>query len=346
MGKEFDEKHEQAFMDFMEGLTDDFDMWACDPADLAWAGELVEGLSIDSAGGACPFQVEGSIAALAADGTTVPMRFYYRSRHGTASLKVAMVQDECYGPDPLFSSSLKEVDEFDYSRWVHNLVRMVEDLAPVKFLYRFPTLAVDEETRQLPPKVQALVDEGMSVEAIIECGAAAKRPMKPQTTLELFQGVEPEPAEMTPEQREDHEMALAYFGTEAPRVAGSDLLGRGDTPEEALADALTFRPSHWLIAQGITEHEQRTRHEDLTRHHSDTPIELDQRKRPDRELAEQPFVLKNVRPDGEDHLVVTTEEGTFRVHHEDADPEDRRYAYRLAALVFGNTEAPNPEEKS
>ena len=48
----------------------------------------------------------------------------------------------------------------------------------------------------------------------------------------------------------------------------------------------------------------------------------------------------SITPDGPDHVVVSSEDGSMRIHREDADPEDRRYQYRLAAAWFGNAPAP------
>lgn len=133
MSTEFNDKQKAQFMAFLAGETDDFDLWACDPETYAVAcSQIADGLSVESCGGMLPFQAQGAITALAADGSNVPMRWYYRSKHGVARLNVAVTQCDCPGLNPLYTASLEEFgDEFDYSDWLRNLRLLIATLKPV-----------------------------------------------------------------------------------------------------------------------------------------------------------------------------------------------------------------------
>lgn len=137
------------FKAFLAGETDEFDLWEVDPAEFtSISAAIADSFTITSAGGMAPFQAMGQITALAEDGTQVPMRWYYRSRHSEANLRVAMTQDECFGSSPLFWASMRELSEFDYSHWLTNLVALIPQLTPVPY-------PDDGDTRAKPDRALA-----------------------------------------------------------------------------------------------------------------------------------------------------------------------------------------------
>lgn len=129
----FEAKQEARFRAFLNSEIDDFDLYAVPDAAFPWAAGLAHGFAVTSAGGMAPFQANGTIDAEAAHGASmVPMHWYYRSRHGVATLRVALTLDDCYGPrSGLFEISRDEIDEFDYSHWAQNIVAMIPALEEV-----------------------------------------------------------------------------------------------------------------------------------------------------------------------------------------------------------------------
>lgn len=258
----FDEQRKDEFLAFLRGERDGFDMHAVDPDEHSWVGSLVAGLTVDSAGGIVPFQAEGSIGARATDGSLVPMRWYYRSRHGWASLSVAMTADECYGSSPLFAAGTECVEFESGPIWTERLVRLAGELEPISFLYWFPTLAVQSEIGAVHPAIAELVDQGLSVLDIVTYW---------DEHPEQFEGV--------------------------PRAAAITVLhGRGHSVEAALADARSFKLSEYLVEKGIDEGKQRAIHDFQVAHMDERSFNpylsedlTDDRSRPDVELAERPF---------------------------------------------------------
>lgn len=130
MGKEFHENKMKAFKDWVGGGADvDFDLWSQDPDDWKDLRQFIPSLVIASAGGIVPFQAEGLLFGL---------NFYYRERHGWASLSLAHTQEECYGPNVLYSAG-EEVEEFRGGLgWLDSLFNLIPHLEEVEFLYSFP----------------------------------------------------------------------------------------------------------------------------------------------------------------------------------------------------------------
>ena len=130
MSKDFEENKKNAFLEWLDSDGElGFDMYSQDPTDWDWLKQFVPTLIIKSAGGLCPFQAEGYIFNLP---------FYYRERHGWASLELG--EEEAlngYSGDSLFSSGI-EVEEFRSGPgWISTLLTLIEKLEKSDFLYYF-----------------------------------------------------------------------------------------------------------------------------------------------------------------------------------------------------------------
>lgn len=159
MSKEFQEKQREALFELLKsGNTDDdldFDMYARDIADFAWLKEFIPEIIIYSAGGFCPFQVEGYLGEF---------NFYYRERGGFASLTLAMSKDDCYSAaDNLYRSSI-EVKEFrEGTGWFSTLMNLIEKLERNSYLYQFQTDEIDYGPNNNPDEIKKKLDKNGEV---------------------------------------------------------------------------------------------------------------------------------------------------------------------------------------
>ena len=257
MSKKSHAQQLKKFETFLAGESQDFDVVALDPQLFATAGQrIADGFTIESAGGACPFQATGEICARAVDGAPVPMQWYYRSRHGWARLSVGISQDS----EPLFSASLAEIAEFDYSHWLSNLTTLIQELKPQPYTYSFPAFAIDENY-QVHDRVREL---GLGVRDVVA----------------LHHGGDQRVADLP-----IHRLVTTIGGL-------------GHNADEALVDARTFRPTAFLTNNGISEDRQRAYHAALVATMDPSPfnpwlnrVDLDTRPRPDVQLADPPFVV-------------------------------------------------------
>lgn len=133
MSEEFEQAMKESFLDWLDGAGGEdipFDMWAVDPSDYRDLQSYVPSLVVASAGGMCPFQAEGLLFNL---------NFYYRERHGYASLTLAPTQSDCYDVSASLYTAGMEVEEFrDGSFWVETLFTLIPKLERSKFRYSFP----------------------------------------------------------------------------------------------------------------------------------------------------------------------------------------------------------------
>lgn len=121
----------EAFKAYIESDGEiEFDLYAQDPHDWSWLQEIIPGIVISSAGGVVPFQAEGLIYG---------HPFYYRDRHGSASLSVGAKDGEkpYLGDTTLYSAGC-ETPEFEGGEhFIRNLVRLVPELKRSPFPYEF-----------------------------------------------------------------------------------------------------------------------------------------------------------------------------------------------------------------
>lgn len=120
----------EAFKAYLESDGEiEFDLWAQNPGDWTWLQEIIPGIIISSAGGIVPFQAEGLLEGLP---------FYYRDRHGSASLRVGTADcDFPYGDDVLYSSSVETPEYEGRENFIKNLVKLVKTLEKAPLLYKF-----------------------------------------------------------------------------------------------------------------------------------------------------------------------------------------------------------------
>lgn len=137
MGKSFSEQKRQAFLDYLDAPSENwdydlgFDIHAQDVDAWSWLAEIVPGIVVHSAGSLVPFQAEGLISGYP---------FYYRERGGVATLKVAEKDaSNAYGTDKILWSASENVEEFRAgSHWIASLVNLFARLDKAPFLYYFP----------------------------------------------------------------------------------------------------------------------------------------------------------------------------------------------------------------
>lgn len=157
MSEEFDAKKKDALMNIFEAAArgEDtshmkFDMYAQDPNDWSWLGELVPGLVVSSAGGLVPFQAEGLLKG---------HPFYYRERHGQARLNIAELEADNAYLDNCIYTAYADVDEFRCGpEWITTFLNLVERLKRAPFLYKFEGNEVKFKNPETKGTTQSLED--------------------------------------------------------------------------------------------------------------------------------------------------------------------------------------------
>lgn len=130
---EFQQKKKEAFIAYLESSEDDeieFDLYSQNLDSWLWLQESIPGILISSAGGIAPFEVQGLLHG---------HPFYYRDRHGYASLSLGEVDGEppYLGDKTLYGSST-ETEEFGGAEnFVENLMKLVPKLERTSFPYKF-----------------------------------------------------------------------------------------------------------------------------------------------------------------------------------------------------------------
>lgn len=135
---DFNAKHKQAFLDYLAADSaepDGFDLYAQDPGAWRDLSARIPGLLITSAGGACPFQVEGTLHGL---------DFYFRYRHGYADLRVGdAFRHHLYQSGTAFGDEWAGV--LSHEEFADLMAQLVPELAPASFCYEFVGVKVDVE---------------------------------------------------------------------------------------------------------------------------------------------------------------------------------------------------------
>lgn len=117
------------FKDEFNDLFDDFDMHAQDVNEWKWIQQFVPEMIVYSAGGICPFQVEGYLGEF---------NFYYRERGGVASLNLARSKKESYSTvDSLYRASTNTEEFGPAHKWLGTFLTLVERLKKNPYLYQF-----------------------------------------------------------------------------------------------------------------------------------------------------------------------------------------------------------------
>lgn len=122
MAAQFDEDQKAAMMAWLTGEAGapKPTMYATDPRAFGVLKQWLPEIEITSAGGACPFQAEGTLNGYP---------FYLRMRHGWAQLNVAHTMDDTYSSSPLLWSAGKQVPEFAAdAHWADVLVDLASKL--------------------------------------------------------------------------------------------------------------------------------------------------------------------------------------------------------------------------
>lgn len=119
------------FKDEFNDLFDDFDMYAQDVNKWKWLQQFVPEVIVYSAGGLCPFQVEGYLGEF---------NFYYRERGGIASLNLARSKNESYSAvNSLYRASINTEEFGPAHKWLGTFLTLIERLEKNPYLYQFQT---------------------------------------------------------------------------------------------------------------------------------------------------------------------------------------------------------------
>lgn len=138
-------KNTEEFLAYLENPHPDFDfdLWAQESKNWGWLQVIITGFIVHSAGGTCPFQADGLIHGAP---------WYYRDRHGVATLNVGIIDgDRPYGyPDVYYTASVDTIEFNDGASFVSNMIELVPNLTRAPGLYEFPCypLALNKETRE------------------------------------------------------------------------------------------------------------------------------------------------------------------------------------------------------
>jgi len=105
-----------------------------------WVSHLLPGITVEEASGIVPFQAWG-------EWNIEGFRYYYRERHGSATLDVGKIRENGNSsqvvPESYYFASA-DVEEFrGGENWVETFLNLAEKLKKSKFLYEFPCLNVE-----------------------------------------------------------------------------------------------------------------------------------------------------------------------------------------------------------
>ncbi len=109
----------------------EFDMYAQELDRWSWLQDFIPTIVISSAGGIAPFQAEGLLQGLP---------FYYRDRHGYATLSVAGDPDgeKPYLGEKTYYQAGIDTEEFQGGEhFIKNLMKLVPQLKPTPYPYSF-----------------------------------------------------------------------------------------------------------------------------------------------------------------------------------------------------------------
>lgn len=221
---EFDAKHKAAFMAYFSGdTTVEPKMNATDPGRWRDLSARIPGLIVESAGGVCPFQSEGTLHGL-------PYYFRYRSGYaGLSLMEPATDGDEVDLLCPLYAAGTEfgePLDGYlDRDQFVSLMLLLVPQLEPAAFLWEF---------------------EG--VEVIVEDLANPTDGPRRSSRPRRGEGPSSRP---TP-RAERNPPEFRFTATDVPQVYRA----RGNTPAEAYEQLHAV--SGYLLDHGWSEEAQRT----------------------------------------------------------------------------------------
>lgn len=126
------------YVDRIDELVQNFDMYAQDVTEWTWLQEFVPGLVIYSAGGVFPFQANGYFGDL---------HLYFRAEDNYASLRLSR-EKMCFPVDSLYSSRMNIPEKYEKigPEWVSYLLTLIERLKKTEFLYSFQENKIDYES--------------------------------------------------------------------------------------------------------------------------------------------------------------------------------------------------------
>lgn len=140
MTKQFEDNKRQAFLEYLENSNAqevEFDLWARDVNDFKFLQERIPDIVVTSAGGLCPFQVEGMVQ---------DYYFYLKARGGVTTLKISDSEERVY-LEPHWSSTIeRETSFYDLE---DNLVELFHLLTKANFCYKFEGHEIDFNTKQV-----------------------------------------------------------------------------------------------------------------------------------------------------------------------------------------------------
>lgn len=131
--EEFQNKKREAFISYLESGDDEgveFDLYAQNVDSWLWLQELIPGIVVSSAGGVAPFEAQGLLHG---------HPFYYRDRHGYASLSIGAIDGEApyLGDTTLYGASTETSEGDGEASFVKNLLKLVPKLERTPFPYEF-----------------------------------------------------------------------------------------------------------------------------------------------------------------------------------------------------------------
>lgn len=131
--EEFQHKKREAFISYLESGDEEeveFDLYSQNVDSWLWLQELIPGIVVSSAGGIAPFEAQGLLHG---------HPFYYRDRHGYASLSIGALDGEApYLGDTTLYGASSETEEFAGGEsFVKNLLKLVPKLERTPFPYEF-----------------------------------------------------------------------------------------------------------------------------------------------------------------------------------------------------------------
>lgn len=138
---DFEAKQKAKVMAFFTGETDDEPvLHATDPGRWRDLSARVPGLLVTSAGGACPFQSEGTLHGYP---------YYFRYRSGWVSLELRHPQTEEHSSEHLYSAGMEYGDDLagwlDRDEFITLLTTLVPQLQRAPYLWEFAGVAVEVE---------------------------------------------------------------------------------------------------------------------------------------------------------------------------------------------------------
>ena len=208
---DFTAKQKAAMMAYFTGDTDvEPVLFATDPGNFRDLSAKIPGLIVTSAGGACPFQ---------SDGTLFGFPFYFRYRHGFAELEIRAPDTNALSSEHLYRAGIGYGDEYGgvlgRSEFCDLMIQLVPALERAPYLWEFQGVKIKIEDVANPDPLREWEEDILDPEA-----AETRVPREPQP------------------------MDLRCTATGEPEVYRT----WGATPAEAYARL--HQPSQYLVSEG------------------------------------------------------------------------------------------------